>query len=177
MVDSAEDLSNVKMSRAGKGQERVTRNPHFGKKDCQGCKGKDTLCKSGSGLWCTRCGMRVREQTQLQGKQANGEDKVPQENITLQSTKEAAIPGGVTGIDTSEGDQGKSGKDEIAQTRAKRREAKEREKDRKWAEKMARVKAENENYARKVEREAVEQGAGKIQKVIAEHGVLPRRAV
>ena len=39
-VDSVEDLNNVKMSRAGKGQETATREPDSWETNCQGCKGK-----------------------------------------------------------------------------------------------------------------------------------------
>ena len=81
-VDSVEDPGNVKMSRTGKGQETVSGDPGFGKTDCQGCKGKDTLYKSGSGLWCNSCGMGARDQTQLQGKPVNGEGRALHEGVS-----------------------------------------------------------------------------------------------
>ena len=173
-VDSMKNLGNVKMSRAGKGQETVTRDPDFWETDCQGCKGKDTVCKSGSRIWCTKCGMGAQEQAQPQGKQMSGGDKALQEGVSLESTKEVIIRGEVTGVDTSGDDRGDLDKAKIARARAERKTAKQQERDRKAAKKYEDVKAQNEKYYKE---QGEFHGEGSIKKVIAAHGPFRSRYV
>ena len=102
----------------------------------------------------------------------SGDDKMAQEGKTLESTKETGSQVEIREIGTSGTDEGTSEKAKVAQTRAERKKAKEREKDRKWAERVARVNAENEKYALKQEREA--EAPAIINKITTERGALPR---
>ena len=173
-VDSVEDRGNVKMSQAGKGQETATREPDSWETDCQGCKGKDTVCKVGRGLWCTKCGMGNQEPTQSQGKQMNGEGKVSHERVTSEATKEAVAQGEVSGIDTLECDQGNSEKAKVAMARAERKKAKAQEKERKRLKNIEKSIVEDEKL--REEREACD-GTATINKIRAEHGPFPSRSL
>ena len=87
----------------------------------------------------------------------NAEDKVSQEGVALEPTKEVAIRGEVTGIDISGIDEGKLERAKIAIARAERKKAKAQER------------------VREKEKGAEEQGIGEIEKIRADHGPFPSR--